>query len=89
MTKAALKRGIPVGSVLPLDELVLITLAADLFDTGRQAARLADQIFHGAKPAEFPIVSSDLILTVNLKTAGEIGIHIPDDILLQATNIIR
>jgi len=55
----------------------------------RQAARLAHEIRLGAKPAELPLDSTAVMLTVNLQTAEKIGINIPDDILLQADNIIR
>jgi putative ABC transport system substrate-binding protein len=89
LTQAAMRSGIPVGSVLPLDESVLITLASDLFVTGRQAARIAVQIMHGAKPADLPVETAEAHLTINLKTAEKLGINMPDDILARANNIIR
>ncbi len=57
--------------------------------TGRQAARLADQILHGVAAAELPVETSDFYLGINLKTAKSIGLNIPDDILLQADFIVR
>jgi len=89
LTMAALERGIPIGSVLPLDESVLLVLAADPFESGRQAARLADQIIKGARPSDLPVETSDAYLTVNLKTAERLGINLPNDILALANNIIH
>jgi putative ABC transport system substrate-binding protein len=56
---------------------------------GKQAARLADQIFHGIKPANLPIETAEFYLAINLKTAEAIGLDIPDEILLQADFIVR
>jgi putative ABC transport system substrate-binding protein len=89
LSQAAIKRGLPMGSALPLDESVLLTLTTDFFETGKQAARLADQIRRGIKPKELPMVNAETILTVNLKTAEKIGIKIPDEILIKANKIIR
>ncbi|MBN1627860.1 MAG: ABC transporter substrate-binding protein [Deltaproteobacteria bacterium] len=89
LTMAALERGLPIGSVLPLDESVLLVLASDPFATGRQAARLADLIIKGAKPADLPVETADAYLTVNLRTAKKLGIGISNDILALANNIIH
>jgi putative ABC transport system substrate-binding protein len=89
LSRAAIKRGIPMCSIMSMDESVLISLAVDFFETGRLAAGIAYKIRLGAKPAEIPMELSEPLLTVNLKTAGELGINMPDDILLQANKIIR
>lgn len=89
LSQAAIERGIAMVSMLSLDESVLISLAADNFATGRQAAGITHKIMIGAKPAEMPLASTDLILTVNLKTAEKIGVNIPDGILYQAKHVIR
>jgi putative ABC transport system substrate-binding protein len=89
LSQAAIERGIPMGASLPLDEAVLFTLAGDLFDTGRQTARLANQIRQGARPADLPVETAEFSLTINLKTAEAIGLDIPDEVLLQADTIIR
>ena len=56
---------------------------------GKQAARLADQIFQGVKPADLPVETAEFYLAINLKTAEAIGLDISDEILLQADIIIR
>jgi putative ABC transport system substrate-binding protein len=89
LSQAAIDRRIPMVSMLPLDESILISMVVDYFETGKLAARIAHEIRLGAKPAEMPLVSTDTILTVNLKTAEKIGLKIPDGILIQANKIIR
>jgi putative ABC transport system substrate-binding protein len=57
--------------------------------TATQAARLADQILRGIKPADLPVEMAEFYLAINLKTAEAIGLDISDEILLQADIIIR
>jgi putative ABC transport system substrate-binding protein len=57
--------------------------------TGQQAARLADQILKGTKPADLPVETTEFFLAINLKTAQAIGLTIPDNILSQADTIYR
>jgi putative ABC transport system substrate-binding protein len=57
--------------------------------TGQQAARLADQILQGIKPADLPVETTEFFLAINLKTAQNIGITIPDNIISQADTIYR
>jgi putative ABC transport system substrate-binding protein len=68
---------------------VLTSFGFDLHLAGKQAARLADQIFRGASPADLPVEMAELYLAVNLKTAGAIGLTIPEKILRQAHIIVR
>jgi len=89
LSQAAIKRGIPMVSVTPLDEDILLTSATSIFEMGRQAARFADQIKLGAKPAELPVETAEVFLTINLKTAEKIGLNIPDAVLMNADKIIR
>ncbi|MBN1627864.1 MAG: ABC transporter substrate-binding protein [Deltaproteobacteria bacterium] len=89
LSRAAIKRGLPMGSAVLLDEAVLVTFSPDSYQAGRDAARLAHQIIQGACPGDLPVVTSEVLLKINLKTAEKIGIHIPDSALAQATTIIR
>lgn len=90
INQAAAKRRLPMGSGsgLYLNEIV-IAYSSDNFEMGRQAARLANQIHQGTKPADLPFETSESYLTINLKVAERLGIHISDDILMQAKTIIR
>jgi len=89
LSQAAIERGLPMGSGLPLDEAVLLTLAVDLFDVGKQTATLADKIIQGANPADLPVESAQFFITINLKTAEAIGLDIPDNALRLADTVIR
>lgn len=56
---------------------------------GSQAARLAHSILHGTPPASLPMETSGFALGINLQTAKDIGLVIPNDILQQADHISR
>lgn len=56
----------------------------DLFQLGQQAARLADMILAGAKPADIPVETAEFRLSINLAAAQAIGLTIPDGVLRQA-----
>ncbi len=56
---------------------------------GQLAARLADQIFKGADPAELPVERAEMFLSVNLEVAKTLGLEISDDVLEAADTIIR
>lgn len=58
-------------------------------EIGRQAARLADQVLRGSRPADLPVETADSYLAVNLKTAAVIGVAVPDYVLKQASVIVR
>ena len=56
----------------------------------RRAAVYIDKILKGAKPADLPVeqpMRFDFV--VNVKTARELGITFPHEILLQVTEVIQ
>ena len=56
----------------------------------RASARYVTKILRGAKPADLPVQLSDRFeLVVNLRTARELGLTIPQSVLLQATEVIE
>jgi putative ABC transport system substrate-binding protein len=68
----------------------LLTFSANYFEMWRHAAVYVDKILKGAKPGDLPIEQpTKFVLGVNLKTARDLGITIPESILLQADEIIR
>ena len=85
----AMARGIPAGAyALPADD-VLFAYRTNPADIGKQAARLADQIFQGKQPADLLVATAEFFLRINLKTATAIGLDIPDGLLRQADTVMR
>jgi putative tryptophan/tyrosine transport system substrate-binding protein len=59
-------------------------------DQVRRAAYYVDRILKGAKPADLPVeqpMTFDFV--VNMKTARELGITFPNEIMLQVTEVIE
>ena len=56
----------------------------------RRAAYIVDKILKGANPAELPVeLPKKFELVINLKTANEIGVKIPDKMLTWADRVIK
>jgi putative ABC transport system substrate-binding protein len=68
----------------------LASYGINTFQIGRQAARLADKILNGTRPADIPIETPrKLELVINLKVAREIGLTVPHEVLREADVIQR
>ena len=56
----------------------------------RRAAVYVDKIFRGANPAELPVeLSVTFEFVINLKTAKELGLTVPDKLLSTADEVIE
>jgi len=56
----------------------------------RRAATYVDRILKGTKPADLPVERvTKFVFEINLKTAKQIGVTIPPEVLLQATRVIK
>jgi len=92
IARFALKNRLP--SMYPFREAVeaggLMSYEADVTDSYRRVAYYVDKILKGTKPADLPVEQPKKFeLIINLKTANQIGLTIPPNVLVRADRVIK
>jgi putative tryptophan/tyrosine transport system substrate-binding protein len=88
----ALKSRLPsvYTSRVAVDSGGLMSYGADEADSYRRVAYYVNRILKGAKPADLPVEQPmKFELVINLKTAKQIGLTIPPNVLARADRLIK
>jgi len=94
IAELAVKNRVPAiyyeSAIVVEDGLGLMSYGVSLADLDRRAAAYVDKILKGAKPSELPVEQPKKFeLVINLKTAKQIGLTIPPNVLARADKVIR
>jgi len=92
ITELAAKNRLPTmfATSQYMDAGGLMSYGPDYADLWRRAATYVDKILKGTKPADLPVeqpIKFDFV--INLKTAKQIGVTIPPEVLARATTLIK
>jgi putative ABC transport system substrate-binding protein len=89
-----LTAAIHVPAIYPDDRFVtaggFMSYGSNIADLYARSADYVDRILEGARPADLPVEQpTTLVLAINLRTAREIGVAVPQSLLLRADQIVR
>lgn len=87
----AAEAGLPVQAHRKewLDQGALFSLGVDVGPVGAAGARFVDAILTGIPPAELPVEEVDRVeFAINLDRAGELGIRVPQEVIVGADVVI-
>lgn len=67
----------------------IFTYTPDYDEAGRLAAPTADKILHGTPAGSIPVITAEAQLKINYPLIQELGLMVPDGLLMQADEVIR
>jgi len=68
----------------------LVSYGVDVHELGRRAASHVDKILRGAKPSDIPVEGPTRFeLVLNLKAAKQLGLTVPQTLLVAADEVIE
>ena len=88
----AVKSRLPAisGSSAYVEDGGLMSYGVNIVDLFRRAATYVDKILKGRKPADLPVEQPmKFEFVINLKTAKQIGLTIPQSVLYRADKVIK
>jgi putative tryptophan/tyrosine transport system substrate-binding protein len=88
----AAKHRLPVTSAWRIfaEDGAVLTYGPDILETSRRLATYVERILKGAKPADLPVEQpTKFELVINLKTAKQLGLAIPPNVLARADRVIK
>jgi ABC-type uncharacterized transport system substrate-binding protein len=92
LVELAIKSRLPAIYYAPewVEDGGLMTYTTNAAELWRRAATYVDKILKGTKPAELPVEQpTKFELAINLKTARQIGLTIPPNVLARADRVIK
>jgi putative ABC transport system substrate-binding protein len=89
----AMQRRLPLAGCRDqevIEQGALMSYGSDTYRLGHRAAFYIDRIFKGAKPQNLPVETPAYFeLLINLKTAKQIGLTIPPNVLARADKVVK
>jgi putative ABC transport system substrate-binding protein len=91
LSELAIRHRLPwIGQGSIYKDAALLTYGANILDVWRRAATHVDKLLKGANPADLPVEQPTTFdFTINLKIARALGLTIPQEVLMQATEVIQ
>jgi putative tryptophan/tyrosine transport system substrate-binding protein len=79
-----------VGSILPSADIGgVFSYCINFVEVGELAAPTADKVLKGTPAGTIPLVTPEAHLRVNYRVAQELGLVVPEGLLMQAEEVIR